>query len=240
MPALARRRARADPPVPPGAPYPDVPTLVINGDLDNITASLGRARRRGPLPALDVRGDCEHVHISALGDRDGCAAPLVRRFIRTLDAGDTSCAGRIAEVRTRRPLPAPRGAVRLGAGTAAAAPPVAAVAAMVADAIQRWSINYSGASRGLRGGRWSYTGDAARPLPLPPRALRPRRAGQRHRDLAARRRRGRARLRLPGRGRLHARWNVRRQHARSRRSTARSAGGSCAPRCSRRSARRSV
>ena len=30
---------------------------------------------------------------------------------------------------------------------------------MVADAIQRWQINYSGASRGLRGGRWSYEGD---------------------------------------------------------------------------------
>jgi len=28
-----------DPPVPPGAPYPDVPTLVLNGDLDNITAT---------------------------------------------------------------------------------------------------------------------------------------------------------------------------------------------------------
>ena len=29
----------------------------------------------------------------------------------------------------------------------------------MADAVQRWAINFSGASRGLRGGRWSYEGD---------------------------------------------------------------------------------
>ena len=31
--------ARVDPPVPAGVPYPAVPTLVLNGDLDNITTS---------------------------------------------------------------------------------------------------------------------------------------------------------------------------------------------------------
>ena len=37
---------------------------------------------------------------------------------------------------------------------------VAAVAAAtVADAIERWRLNYGGSSRGLRGGRWTWSGD---------------------------------------------------------------------------------
>ena len=42
--------ARPDPPDPPGAAYPDVPTLVLNGDLDTITAVVRAAEvaRRFP------------------------------------------------------------------------------------------------------------------------------------------------------------------------------------------------
>ena len=35
----------------------------------------------------------------------------------------------------------------------------AAAAATVADVLARWSVNYDGASVGLRGGKWSYEGD---------------------------------------------------------------------------------
>jgi hypothetical protein len=89
------------------------------------------------------------IHISALGDRDDCAQPMVRRFVRTLSAGDTSCARRIAEVRTVDAFP------RRVAAAEPARP---------------------------------RTG---RSVPLPPRAVR-------------------ARLRLPGRGRLRARWSTQR------------------------------
>jgi hypothetical protein len=34
----------------------------------------------------------------------------------------------------------------------------AAAAETVADALQRWWVNYDGAGVGLRGGRWSYSG----------------------------------------------------------------------------------
>ena len=164
LPALARRRARPDPPVPPARAYPAVPTLVLNGDLDNITATSRRARRRVALPALDVRGD----RTTRSTSRRSATATTARRrscgaSSRTLDAGDTSCAARIAEVRVVDRFPrraaAPRPpTARAGDRSRPRARRAAAVAAAtVADAIQRWKLNYGGADRGLRGGRWSYT-----------------------------------------------------------------------------------
>jgi pimeloyl-ACP methyl ester carboxylesterase len=210
---------RAEPPVPPQAPYPAVPTLVVNGDLDNITASSGALVVASRFPDSTFVETHNTIHVSALGDRERCAAPIVRRFIATLDAGDTSCAARIAEVRVvdrfpRRAARAMPAETAPGDRTTVAARRVAAVAAAtVADAIQRWALNYSGTDRGLRGGRWSYTGT---------RFVRFRFHGARFaRDVrvngTATWRLGtgavRARLTIPGRGRLRARWNVRRQLA---------------------------
>jgi hypothetical protein len=211
--------ARPDPPAPPDARYPAVPTLVLNGDLDNITASSGARVVASRFPRSTFVETANTVHISALGDRDACAAPMVRRFIRRLSSGDTSCARRIAEVRVVDAFP------RTAAGAAPAAPRagdrstraerrVAAVAAAtVADAIERWMVNFSGSDRGLRGGRWSYTGE---------RVVRFRFRGARFAgdvpvsgtatwrlsDGAVR-----ASLRLPGRGRLRAQWSMQRQLA---------------------------
>jgi len=94
-----------------------------------------------------------------------CASRIARRFVKVLDAGDTSCAARIKEVRTVDHFPgtaADAEAARSRAGDESRPTErraAAVAAAMVADAIQRWSINYSGKSRGLRGGRWSWRGD---------------------------------------------------------------------------------
>ena len=206
---------RAEPPVPPEAPYPSVPTLVLNGDLDNITASSQAAVVAQRFPASTFVEVQNSVHVTALGDRDGCASVIARRFIRTLGAGDTSCAGRIAEVRVvdrfpRRSAQAVPAVAMAGDRTTVADRRVAAVAAAtVADAIQRWTLNYSGSSRGLRGGRWSWSGD---------RVTRFRFRGARFaRDVPVR---GRATWRLgtgalsadltvPGRGRVRVRWNLR-------------------------------
>jgi pimeloyl-ACP methyl ester carboxylesterase len=206
---------RAEPPVDPAAPYPAVPTLVVNGDLDNITASSGALVVASRFPNSTFVETRNTIHTSAL-DRDPCVAPFVRRFIRTLSAGDTSCAARIAEVRVvgrfpRRSVGLAPADARPGDHTSVAARRVAAsAAAMVADALQRWSLNYGGTDRGLRGGTWSWSGD---------RLTRFRFHGARFsRDVPvnglATWRRGsgavRARLSVPGRGRLRVRWNVRR------------------------------
>jgi len=215
-PPLSRLAARHRLRLAPNATYPAVPTLVLNGDLDNITASSGARVVASRFPRATFVETANTVHISALGDRDGCAAPLVRRFIRRLDAGDTSCAARVAEIRAVDAFP------RTAAGAAPADPRagdrstraqrrVAAVAAAtVADALQRWALNSSGASRGLRGGRWSYTGTRVVRFRL--RRARFARdvavsgtATWRIADGAVR-----ARVRVPGLGPLRLRWSTRR------------------------------
>lgn len=154
-----------DPPDPPGADYPDVPTLVLNGDLDTITASSGArevARRFPNSTFVEVRNS---IHVTALYDKDGCASRIYVRFVATLDPGDTSCARRIPE-----PHLVPRFATRL-AEVAPARPAsgdessrsdrrlAAAAAATVADVLARWWVNYDGTSVGLHGGTWTYEGD---------------------------------------------------------------------------------
>jgi pimeloyl-ACP methyl ester carboxylesterase len=210
---------RPEPPVDPAAPYPNVPTLIVNGDLDNITASSGAHVVASRFPNSTFVETHNTIHVSALGDRDGCAAPLVRRFIRNLDAGDTSCASRIAEVRVvdrfpRRSARLVPATARAGDHTSTRARRAAASAlAMVADAIQRWTLNYGGTDRGLRGGTWTWSGDRfvrlrfhrarfTRDVPVNGRATWRLSTGS-----------VRARLTIPGRGNFRAHWNVRRQLA---------------------------
>ncbi len=174
------------------------------------------ARGRGALPARDVRGDPEHrAHLRDRRPRQlrGAArarvhppAEAVRRELRDADRR-AACA---------RALPAHGGGdePRGGEGGQPRSEParrIAAAAVLTAgDAIQRWVINSGGASRGLRGGRWSYTGD---------KVVRFRfRRARFVRDVAVsgtatwRLTDGAvlARLRLPGRGRLRARWSTQR------------------------------
>jgi hypothetical protein len=156
---------RPEPPVPPDAPYPTVPALVLNGDLENITSTDQARLVASRFPRSTYVKTRNTIHISALSDREGCAAPMVRRFVRTLSAGDTSCAARIAEVRVvdrfpRRAAGAVPASPRPGDRSTVADPRVAAVAAAtIADAIRRWTLNYGGTGRGLRGGSWRWSGD---------------------------------------------------------------------------------
>jgi hypothetical protein len=156
--------AFADPPVPPSAPYPDVPTLILNGDLDNITP-LGDAQvvaARFPRSTLVVMQNSGHV--TALEDQNDCASRIYAQFVQNLAAGDTSCASRTPEVRVvpSFPLSLPGVAPALpsaGDGSTVRDRRVAAAsAAAVADALQRWWANLSGSGVGLRGGHWSYSG----------------------------------------------------------------------------------
>ena len=102
-------------------------------------------------------------HVDAIDDVDDCAREIVRRFVETLDAGDTSCAADINAVRlvpffalhAADAIPArPR-----GANTALPRQLAVASAAVqtAGDVIARWNINYGGKGLGLRGGSWSYT-----------------------------------------------------------------------------------
>jgi pimeloyl-ACP methyl ester carboxylesterase len=157
--------AHEDPPDPPGADYPDVPTLVLNGDLDTITASSGAAEVARRFPNSTFVEVLNSLHVTAISDKDDCASRIYVRFVATLDPGDTSCAGRIAEQHVVPAFP-----TRLSDVAAAEPAPgdasrmndrrlAAAAAATIADVVARWWVNYDATSVGLRGGTWSYEGD---------------------------------------------------------------------------------
>jgi pimeloyl-ACP methyl ester carboxylesterase len=210
-----------DPPVPPGAGYPDVPVLVLDGDLDMITP-LGDSRRAAALFPRSTLVEVRNVgHVTALADYPGCAAGIVRRFLRTLAPGDVSCAARTPEVhvvpRFPRSVAAAPGAGSAGGQDRSVARDRRAAWAAgwsVGDALARWWLMSGSRGHGLRGGSFVASGDylAYAPIRLRLRGVRfvP--------DLAVSgtvrwdRRTGtvRARLRLGGaaHGRLRIAWST--------------------------------
>jgi pimeloyl-ACP methyl ester carboxylesterase len=144
------------------APYPNAPTLVVSGDLDNMTPVADGAAAARNFPhgrQLLLRNA---LHVNALPhSRSDCGAILVRRFIETLDPGDTSCAEAIPELRlvprfarALRDLPP----AEAQAGNAARELQLRAVTAAVlavGDALIRAPEIGSGDGIGLRSGSFS-------------------------------------------------------------------------------------
>jgi pimeloyl-ACP methyl ester carboxylesterase len=156
--------ARPDPPDPPGAVYPDVPTLVLNGDLDTITASSGAREVARRFPNSTFVEVANSIHVTALADWDLCASRIYARFVRDLATGDTSCTSEVGEWNV-----VPRFAGSVAETASAVRAPgdestrddrrlAAAAALTAADVIARWMVNYDGTGVGLRGGRWWYSG----------------------------------------------------------------------------------
>jgi pimeloyl-ACP methyl ester carboxylesterase len=80
----------AEPPLAPGARLPDVPALVLSGDLDtNTPPSAGRqvARRFGHATWAPI-ANAGHTPT----DGSPCAVTLATRFVRTLKARPDACA----------------------------------------------------------------------------------------------------------------------------------------------------
>ena len=149
------------------AVYPDIPALVISGELDDITtpadgAAVAHAFKRGTQIRI-----ANSFHVNALPRaRSACAADLVRRFIADLDTGDISCAAQVPPLRL-----VPRFATRSDQLEPAEALPgnaahefqlKAAMAAVMTagDVLARVNGNSSGRGRGLRGGSYTVTRDA--------------------------------------------------------------------------------
>lgn len=155
--------------VPAAARYPDIPALVISGELDNMTTvadGAAAAKRFAHGLQLIVANS---FHVNALPHaRSGCAAEVVRRFVATLKTGDTRCAQAVPEVRllpkfarhVSELLPA-----RAMPGNAAAPEQLRAVTAALltaGDVIARLDSNTTGEGVGLRGGTFSIKVRAAR------------------------------------------------------------------------------
>ncbi|MBV9992896.1 MAG: alpha/beta fold hydrolase [Alphaproteobacteria bacterium] len=150
-------------PIPDGAQFTAAPTLVINGELDMLTTAAEGAIVTAQYPHGQQVVVANSFHVDAIDDYDDCASAIVRRFVATLDAGDTSCAAKVNPVRLV-PFFALHAADALpavpGDGNAATTADLAVASAAVqtaGDVIARWNINYSGHGVGLRGGRWRYS-----------------------------------------------------------------------------------
>jgi hypothetical protein len=165
VPALAYPPGQ---PVPPGTVFPNIPVLVLSGTLDSLTPAKQGAEAAALFPNAQQILIANSFHVTAVGDLDDCASVIARNLVENLNPGDTSCAGKIAEVRmvpkfarTMAELdPATAGAGNQG--TAADLRAAAAAALTAGDAIARWWVNLSGSGVGLRGGQFSYTGKGNR------------------------------------------------------------------------------
>jgi hypothetical protein len=84
----------------PDSQYPDIPALIVSGELDNMTtladgAAVARAFKRGRQIRI-----ANSFHVNALPRaRSACGAQIVRHFIETLGVGDTRCAADVPPLR---------------------------------------------------------------------------------------------------------------------------------------------
>ena len=152
---------------PPNTPYPLAPTLIVSGDLDNMTpvadgAVAARNFPRGRQVVLQ-----NSLHVNALPHaRSACGVELVRRFIETLDVGDIACAQAIPEVRlvprfARHAAELSPAEARPGnAATPRALRAVTAASMTVGDALVRAFEIENGEGVGLRGGGYSVSQSA--------------------------------------------------------------------------------
>jgi pimeloyl-ACP methyl ester carboxylesterase len=149
------RPSRVDPPVPPGAMFPDVPTLMLAGDLDSLTSPEGAQQTAAAFPNSTYVEVANMTHVAAITDFGHCASRIVRRFVRTMDAGDISCAADYPEIRVVDKFVRDSNALDWATGRPRT---VRVAAATVGDVIARWlgMVGFEGA--GIQGGRFTTTG----------------------------------------------------------------------------------
>ncbi len=141
------------------AGYPDIPALVLSGELDNITTLADGAAVAGAFKhGIQIR-IANSFHVNALPRaRSACGAVIVRRFIETLAPGNAVCAQQVPPLRL-----VPRFAVYASELEPAAALAgnraresrlkwVRAAVLTAGDVLTRLGANSSGAGVGLRGG----------------------------------------------------------------------------------------
>lgn len=160
-----------EPPFPAAGRYPDVPTLVLNGELDLRTDVYQAREVAESFPNATYVEVPNMGHVTALDDVDVCASTIVRRFVRTAATGDTSCLARVPEHRlvqrfAERVADAPQATVASGADRSTVADRRAAWVAVetLADVIDRWYAIPDITGVGLYGGE--FTMDSTSGLPF--------------------------------------------------------------------------
>jgi pimeloyl-ACP methyl ester carboxylesterase len=143
------------------APHPNTPVLVLNGDMDITTPFENATQAANAWPNSTLVEVSNEIHVSALYDFNQCGSVIARNFIRTLDAGDTSCAAEMVPIHVKQAFPmtlqdAPQGTSKGGDQSTALDRQAAWVASeTVGDSYTRWWSTLSGNTGvGLRGGTY--------------------------------------------------------------------------------------
>ncbi len=138
---------------------PDVPVLVLSGEIDTITTPPEGAAVASLFPHARQVVVKNNFHLTALPpELDQCGIDIVRHFIETLDAGDVRCAAEVPNIRTppsfARTVSEVPAATPLAGNQASPAQlqTAAAVVQTLGDAVARLDSHASGHSVGLRGG----------------------------------------------------------------------------------------
>ncbi|HEY3674897.1 MAG TPA: alpha/beta fold hydrolase [Candidatus Tumulicola sp.] len=152
-------------PVAPGARMPDVPALVLTGDLDTITTpaegdSAAALFRRAQRVIVRNTG-----HVTAIGDPWNCASSIVRKFLNGAEPA-IACARQVpalplvdAFARSRSTVPAARPSS--GTVTPQGLRDAANALDAAGDALARVRQFDSDTGSGLRGGRYSVRAGAS-------------------------------------------------------------------------------
>lgn len=206
-------------PVPPSGGYPDVPVLVLSGELDSITTPAEGRLVAEQFPHAQQIVLRNSTHVVAVSDVDNCGQRLVRAFVAApgpLAAGLRACAEKVEPVRSLGIFPRSLAAVppgSTGPRTTLRARRAGRVAALtVADALGRWWNNSAGSGHGLRGGSFSFTGERIVTFRLRKARFVPGVAvsGRARWDRYGNQMTVRLELRGSGpHGRLHGRWHTR-------------------------------
>jgi pimeloyl-ACP methyl ester carboxylesterase len=150
--------------VPADAAYPDIPALILSGELDNITTmadgeAVAKAFRHGRQVRL-----ANSFHVNALPRaRSACGAEIARRFISTLEPGDVGCAAAVPAVplvpRFARKAAQLEPAVGMNGNSAdgESLKWVSAAVITAGDVLARLGSNSTVEGQGLRGGSFRVT-----------------------------------------------------------------------------------
>ena len=160
-------------PLPAHPKFPNVPTLVLSGDLDSVTSPQDATQAAAQFPNVThlIIPNLTHVtsyfysdvgYLPDGGDTTHCVQRILRRFIAQLSPGDTSC---IPNVRPIRTVPKFASSVSqlepvqaVGGNQAGVRDLKLAAGALetVGDVFSRFLVTF-GIGSGLRGGEFTYT-----------------------------------------------------------------------------------
>lgn len=159
-------------PLPAHPHFPNVPTLVLSGDLDSVTSPEDASQAAEQFPNVTHLIIPNLTHVTAYyysdvgylpdgGDTTHCVQRIVRRFISQLSPGDTSCIPGVRPIRTPPKFATvaaeldPARAVNGNQANTTDLKLAAAALDTVGDVFARFIVT-AGFGSGLRGGDFTY------------------------------------------------------------------------------------